>query len=79
MIALAEHAPYDRVIARCSVPYVPQRCWIKRSRVLVLPMRSGERSGHQWIARYSRAEGRLIAGARLPGGFIPLTPVPFRP
>jgi hypothetical protein len=53
--------PRDR-----SVPYVPQRCWIKRSRVLVPPMRSGERSGHQWIARYSRAEGRLIAGARLP-------------
>jgi len=74
----AEHAPYDRVIAWCSVADV-QAALLDQTipgAVLVLPMRAGE---HQWIARYSRAEDRLIEEARLPGSFIPLTPVPFRP
>jgi protein-L-isoaspartate(D-aspartate) O-methyltransferase len=75
----AEHAPYDRAPGDHAVVRSVPAALLDQTihgAVLVLPMRAGD---DHWIARYSRAEARLIEEARLPGGFIPLTPVLFHP
>jgi protein-L-isoaspartate O-methyltransferase len=71
-------APYDRLIAWCSVTNVPS-AWLDQTvpgAILVIPTRAGT---EQWIARYSRIDDALVEEERLPGAFIPLTPVPYRP
>jgi protein-L-isoaspartate(D-aspartate) O-methyltransferase len=72
-------APYDRVVAWCSVDTVPQP-WLDQSRphtILVVPMRSPE---EHWINVFHRSdEGRVVHEERFAGGFIPATATPFRP
>jgi protein-L-isoaspartate(D-aspartate) O-methyltransferase len=73
-----QRAPYDRLIAWCSVTNVPS-AWLDQTvpgAILVIPTRAGT---EQWIARYSRSDDALVEEERLPGAFIPLTPVPYRP
>jgi protein-L-isoaspartate(D-aspartate) O-methyltransferase len=73
------YAPYDRVIAWCSVTAVPP-AWREQTRpgtVLVIPMRTGHQ---QWVSTYHRSErSSLVEDERVDGGFIPLTRTPFRP
>jgi protein-L-isoaspartate(D-aspartate) O-methyltransferase len=73
------HAPFDRLVAWCSVADAPP-AWRDQTRlgaVLVVPMRG---DGESWIATYRRT-GRddLAELQRMPGGFVPLTPTPFKP
>jgi len=72
-------APYDRVVAWCSVGVVPQ-AWLDQSRpdaILLIPMRSGEQSS---ICKYRRSDdGRAVEEERLAGSFIPATATPFHP
>jgi protein-L-isoaspartate(D-aspartate) O-methyltransferase len=74
-----EHAPFDRIIAWASVTEVPA-AWREQARssaVLVIPMRE---NGKSWVGKYLKTRrGSMVEVERVPGGFIPLTPTPFRP
>lgn len=70
---LAEHAPYDRVIATCSVDRIPPD-WIAQCRVggLVLAdLKIAENAGNLVLLRVGRdrAEGRFLPQW---GGFMPM-------
>jgi protein-L-isoaspartate(D-aspartate) O-methyltransferase len=73
------HAPFDRVVAWGSVTDVPQ-AWRDQTRpgaLVVVPMRD---DGKSWVSKYCRIRRRaLVEDERVAGGFIPLTPEPFRP
>lgn len=73
------HTPFDRLVAWCSVADVP-RAWRDQTRpgaMLVVPMHG---DGASWIATYRRTDrDDLVELQRMPGGFIPLTPAPFKP
>jgi protein-L-isoaspartate(D-aspartate) O-methyltransferase len=72
-------APYDRVVAWCSVTVVP-RTWIDQSgpeALLLVPIRTGRR---QSIYKYRRSlDGGLAVEERFAGAFIPATATPFHP
>ncbi len=72
-------APFDRVVAWCSVDAVPQP-WLDQSRpnaILLVPMRSPE---EHWISVCHRsADGRVVHQERFARGFIRPTATPLRP
>jgi protein-L-isoaspartate(D-aspartate) O-methyltransferase len=75
----ATRTPFDRLVAWCSVVDVP-RAWYDQTRpgaVLVVPIRA---DGESWVAKYCRTDRPDLAEVeRMPSGFIPLTPTPFKP
>jgi len=76
---LPPHAPFDRVVAWCSVSDVPQswRAQTRPGAVLVVPIRVDEK---RWVAKYRRTrQGTLVEDGRVSGGFIPATATPIRP
>jgi protein-L-isoaspartate(D-aspartate) O-methyltransferase len=71
-------APYDRVVAWCSVAAVPQ-AWLDQTRpdtILVVPMQCVE---DPWIAIYHRSDNGCVEKERFAGSFIPATATPFHP
>jgi len=71
-------APYDRIVAWCSVDVIPP-AWLRQSTtdtILVVPMRNTEQ---QWISKYHRSENGCVEKERFAGGFIPATAAPFHP
>jgi len=74
-----QYAPYDRVVAWCSVTHIPE-AWSRQTRpdgILVIPLRGGARPR---IVRYIRhADGHLEHDGEIEGAFIPLTASPFHP
>jgi len=71
-------APYDRVIAWCSVGVLPQ-AWLDQSKpdaTLVIPMRNAEQP---WISTFHRYENGCMEEERFAGSFIPATATPFHP
>jgi methyltransferase of ATP-grasp peptide maturase system len=71
---LAEHAPYDRIIATCAVPTIPA-AWISQlapGGVLLTDLKGGLSAGN--LVKLSRDGGRALSGQFLPwwAGFMPM-------
>lgn len=72
MLGLAEHAPYDRIIATCSVPRVPF-AWVEQlvdGGLLLADLKIGNTAGNLVLLRKDgeRAEGHFDSGW---AGFMP--------
>ncbi|MBV9013334.1 MAG: methyltransferase domain-containing protein [Pseudonocardiales bacterium] len=71
---LAEHAPYDRIIATCAVPAIPA-AWISQlapGGVLLTDLKGGLAAGN--LVKLSRNGGGALSGRFLPwwAGFMPM-------
>jgi protein-L-isoaspartate(D-aspartate) O-methyltransferase len=69
----SEHAPYDRIVATCSVRSVPA-CWAAQLRdggLLLADVRNGPRTGNLALLRRDgdRLQGRFVPGS---AAFMPL-------